>query len=253
MQYDNLVFVTGASRGLGLALAEQVPWEKTRVVGFGRSKPPPFAARRADVALEWVWVNLGSADGADVVASTIDRELKGFWGERILFFNNAGTLAPIGPVDKVDSRDYKQALMLGTVTPLAIAQHFLKAVKETSKDTWLVNISSGAASSAYPGWSAYCAGKAALDHWTRCASLELAKRPHATRVYAVAPGVLDTAMQVQIRATPKADFPPVDKFIDLHKEGRLTPPEDAAKRLYRFLLLPRGRPPVVDLRDYGDL
>lgn len=254
MPFENLVFVTGASRGLGLALAENVPWESTRVVGFGRSAAPSFHARLPGVALEYVWVNLASSDGVNVVSQTLDRELQAFSGQRVLFFNNAGTLRPIGPAHRVDSSAYDDALTLGALTPLRIGQRFLQAVAgREDRQSWLVNISSGAAHAPYAGWSAYCAGKAAVDQWTRCVALELARMPCATRVYAVAPGVLDTAMQLAIRSTPATDFPEVAKFKELHSQGQLTAPAEAAKRIYRFLLLPPGQASVVDLRDFPQL
>ncbi len=254
MQPQNLVFVTGASRGLGLALAENVPWERTRVVGFGRSPEPAFHARLPGVELEYVWANLASSDGVDVVAQAMDTALKSFTGQRIMLFNNAGTLRPIGPAHRVDAEAYDAALILGALTPIRIGQRFLQAVAgREDVQSWLVNISSGAASSPYAGWSAYCAGKAALDQWTRCVALELARLPCATRAYSIAPGVLDTAMQMSIRATPASDFPNVERFKELHSQGQLTAPADAAKRMYRFLLLPSGQPSVVDLRDFSAL
>ena len=65
----------------------------------------------------------------------------------------------------------------------------------------VVNISSGAASSPYAGWSVYCASKAGLDHFTRCVGLEQRGQAFPVTCIALAPGVIDTGMQEVIRAS----------------------------------------------------
>jgi hypothetical protein len=110
-------------------------------------------------------------------------------------------------------------------------------------------ISSGAARSVYEGWSAYGAGKAALDHWVRTAGAEQERRGGRVRILAVAPGVVETAMQAQIRATDAADFPEVQRFHELAERGELRAPEEAARDVWSLLdrELPNGA--VVDLRE----
>ena len=68
-------------------------------------------------------------------------------------------------------------------------------------------ISSGAAFTVFEGWSAYCAGKAAMDQWVRTAGAEQARRGSRCRLLAVAPGIVETAMQEEIRAASSDDFP----------------------------------------------
>jgi benzil reductase ((S)-benzoin forming) len=116
----------------------------------------------------------------------------------------------------------------------------------------LVIISSGAAHSVYEGWTSYGAGKAAVDQWVRTAGAEQSHRGDRCRVLAVAPGVVATAMQEQIREMPERDFPEVAKFVELHESGALREPETVAREILDLIDrdLPNGA--VVDLRELAD-
>ena len=105
---------------------------------------------------------------------------------------------------------------------------------------------SGAGSSAYAGWSVYCASKAALDHHARAVALD---RTPGLRIASIAPGVIDTDMQAEIRATSDDRFPDRHRFEALKRDGKLRLPDDAARELVDALLAPDfGEEPVADLR-----
>jgi NAD(P)-dependent dehydrogenase (short-subunit alcohol dehydrogenase family) len=113
----------------------------------------------------------------------------------------------------------------------------------------LLFIGSGASKSVYEGWSGYCAGKAAVDHWTRTVGAEQARRDRHRRILCVAPGVVATAMQAEIRETAEDDFPEVAGFRALHDDGVLREPAAVARELWALLDrdLPNGS--ILDLRD----
>jgi NAD(P)-dependent dehydrogenase (short-subunit alcohol dehydrogenase family) len=103
----------------------------------------------------------------------------------------------------------------------------------------LVNISSGAARSVYAGWSVYGATKAAVEHFTEILDVE---EPDLA-CFAVAPGVVDTGMQAQIRTHDEATFPAIDKFRRLHETGAWNSPAWVADHLAGLLtgaLVPDG-------------
>ena len=96
----------------------------------------------------------------------------------------------------------------------------------------------------------YCAAKAGLDHFTRCLALEEALKPQGAQVCSLAPGVIDTDMQIQLRGANAADFPDQQGFIDLQRKGQLASPADAAARVLAYLARPDfGSHPVADVRD----
>jgi benzil reductase ((S)-benzoin forming) len=237
----HLVFVTGASSGIGLALARSVPWAGARVVDISRRGAPGLEHFPADLAEPGAW---------RAVAALLAREMKGFDGERVVLVHCAGTLEPIGFAGEVDAEAYARQVLLDAAAPQVLGDAFLRAAQHTRSPCTLLMISSGAAHHVYEGWSAYGAGKAALDQWVRTVGAEQARRGGRCRVLAVAPGIIETAMQAQIRATPPADFPEVQRFRSLQREGALRAPEDAARDLWDLVL--RGdfaNGAVLDLRD----
>ena len=88
---------------------------------------------------------------------------------------------------------------------------------------------SGACSTSPPAWVAarwpaavYCAAKAGMDHLSRCLALEEESQPNGARVVSLAPGVIDTDVQVQLRGADAAAFPDRERFVALHREGQLS-------------------------------
>ena len=239
----SLVFVSGGSSGIGLAMARSVPLPDPRVIDISRRGAPGLEHLAADLAQPAGWRQ---------VAALFEHEIPGFDGERVVFVHSAGTLEPIGFAGEIDPEAYTRQVLLNSAAPQVLGAAFLAAARRCAARCDLLMISSGAASSVYLGWSAYDAGKAALDHWVRTAGAEQARRGGRCRVLAVAPGVVETAMQAQIRATPEERFPERERFVLLHEQGALRAPEEVAPELWA--LLERGLPngAVVDLRDPAD-
>jgi NAD(P)-dependent dehydrogenase (short-subunit alcohol dehydrogenase family) len=162
-----------------------------------------------------------------------------------LLVNNAGMLQPVGPLSGHDPAEVARAISLNVAAPLMLAA----AVAATdAAERRVLHVSSGAGRNAYPGWAIYCAGKAALDHHARAAALD---QSNGLRIVSLAPGVIDTDMQAQIRATDVEHFPLRDKFQALKADGALASPEDCAGKLVAFALSPGfGKDAVADLRDF---
>jgi benzil reductase ((S)-benzoin forming) len=242
----NLIWISGASAGIGAALAVSTPYADARVIDLSRrgGKVEHFAADLADPA-DWVRVEEHFA-----------AELAGFDGERVIFVHNAGTVVPIGPAATVDAAAYAKAVLLNSAAPQVLGRAFLRATAGLDCERQLVMLSSGAATKAYPGWSAYNAGKAAVEHWVRTVGLEEAALEQESgnavkgcRVIAVAPGVVDTAMQGEIRAVDEHAFPAVERFRELKRTGGLTTPEEAAAGLWSVIEARYPTGSVLDLRN----
>jgi NAD(P)-dependent dehydrogenase (short-subunit alcohol dehydrogenase family) len=238
---DTIVWITGASAGIGRALAATQPYAHARVVDISRSGGAPGTEHvPADLADPVSW--------AAVEAHLVAR-LGTFPGSRAVFVHSAGTLDPIGFAGEVDSATYRRNVLLNSGAPQALGHAFLKAAWSFAGRADLVMLTSGAARKPYEGWSSYSAGKAAVDAWVRAVGAEQARRGNRIRVVAVAPGVVATAMQERIRSTGEHDFPAVERFRELHATGGLTDPADAARRLWDLLATDLENGAVVDLRD----
>ncbi len=225
----NLVFVTGASSGIGLALAQQVPYPDARVIDI---------SRRGGAGFEHVAADLSDPASWPAVAELFAKEMAGFDGDRIVLVHSAGSLEPIGFAGEVDGEAYARQVVLNAAAPQVLGDAFLRALRKSGGGRAacsILMIGSGASTSIYEGWSAYCAGKAAVDHWVRTVGAEQARRGSGCRVLCVAPGIVATAMQEQIRATGEQAFPEVERFRALHADGELREPAEVARELWALL------------------
>lgn len=235
------MIVTGGSSGLGRSVLAAVP-DDADLIDVSRSGPPalkrPVDHVAADLADPAAWGPTSARLGERIAAADADR---------ITLIHAAGTIEPIGFAGEVDAGAYARSVLLGSAAGQVLGAEFLAAVAGLDGvRRELVMIGSGAARTAYPGWSAYGAGKAALDQWVRAVAAEQERRG-GVRVLSVAPGVVATAMQARIREVDDADFPPVERFRRLHADGELEDADDVARRLWALLEDPPDDP-VVDLR-----
>ena len=164
--------------------------------------------------------------------------------------NNAGVIPPIAPLSQSDPADLAQALRVGLEAPMLLSAAFLRATGHWTATRKILNISSGLGRRAMASQSAYCAAKAGMDHFTRCLALDEALKPRGAKVCSLAPGVIDTDMQVQLRSTDDALFPDRSGFAGLHLGGQLTSPDEAARRVLAYLARADfGQNPVADVRE----
>lgn len=220
---QRLAIVTGGSRGLGAALVEAYAADGWDVLEFSRSG----AATRERVTS--VRLDLARPEAArETFLDALGERLAAPPGE-VHFVHNAAVLAPVGPPTLDGPPDWREHLDANVAGGIGLMGAFLALVEPLTARKVLVNVSSGAAKSAVRGWSLYCASKAACEHWIRCVALEQADLPRPTLCVSVAPGIVDTAMQEEIRAVPVARFPDHERFVGYHEGGNLRAPDDVAR------------------------
>jgi benzil reductase ((S)-benzoin forming) len=237
-----LIFLTGASSGIGLALAKAASFEGARCIDISRSGAEGCEHFEADLADPASWPRVGEL---------FEREIAGFSGDRVVFVHCAGTLQPMGFAGEVDGAAYARNVLLNSAAPQVLGDAFLRALRRCEAPGTLVMISSGAASAVYEGWTSYGAGKAAVDQWVRTAGAEQARRGDRCRVLSIAPGVVATAMQQEIRDMSAEAFPEVAKFVDLHEAGELRDPATVAGEIWALLDRDLANGAVLDLRELG--
>lgn len=236
--------VTGHSRGLGAAIAEDLLARSIGVLGISRTRNADLAGRYRD-ALDEVELDLADSRALEdwLRNETFSRVLAG--SDPVLLVNNAGVLQPIAPLQNQELPAIARAVAVNVGAALMLASAFAVATGD-SRDRRIVHISSGAARAPYAGWSVYCATKAALDQHARAVALD---NTPGLRICSVAPGVVDTEMQTEIRASSLDRFPLRGRFEEFKRKGELATPAAAAGRVVDYALRDDfGREPVVDLR-----
>ncbi len=239
------VLLTGHSRGLGRALTQVLCQQGVAVLGLSRHPcaPPSGIPWRT---LQEVALDLSDAQALQAWLSR--DELHDFLhgATRVALINNAGTVHPMGPAGTQGAVAIANAVHLNLTSALMLTDAWV-ACSHAVPDRRVVHLGSGAGRAPYPGWSVYGATKAALDLHARACQLE--PQP-GLRVASVAPGVIDTDMQADIRATPTDRFPRRERFDALQQQGLLTSPERAAHALLDHLWSDAfGQDPTPDLRQ----
>jgi NAD(P)-dependent dehydrogenase (short-subunit alcohol dehydrogenase family) len=219
--------ITGASRGLGLALARALAAREWRLVIDARGAPALEAARRELAGLTDVTALVG-----DIGDERHRRALVTAAGDRIdALVNNASILGP-SPQPSLDAYPLdvlEDVVKVNTLAPLRLIQLALPAMPDGAR---IVNVTSDAAVEAYEGWGGYGASKAALEQITQVLAVE---RPRLA-VYAFDPGDMNTALHQE--AFPGEDI------------SDRPPPEDSVPALIALLTgdLPSGRYRDADVK-----
>jgi NAD(P)-dependent dehydrogenase (short-subunit alcohol dehydrogenase family) len=100
------------------------------------------------------------------------------------------------------------------------------------------------------GAAGYCAIKAGMDNFSRAVALEEAEGESGARIVSLAPGIIETQMQVRMRAADPARFPEHATFVGFKESGQLDTPEEAAAKVLRFLVRDDfGRETISDVRS----
>lgn len=223
------VAVTGGTSGLGLALVKALHARGARVAFVARD-----GVRVAEVAKRLPGTHGIAGDVSwKLETHALAIQINAALGGLDVLVNNASSLGPVplAPLADTDCEDLERALAANLVGPFRLTKALLGALSASARQgrpALVLNISSDAAVSAYPGWGAYGASKAALLHLSRIWDAEL--QEHGVRVLSADPGDMDTPLHAL--AVPDAD------------RAALKRPDDAAQELLALLArhLPAERP-----------
>ena len=213
-----VVWIVGASRGIGAATATAFFEAGYRVALSARSLDAcadlASALDPGGTRAQAFRVDVGDFATVDAAA---DQVMQAF-GRIDVLINNAGVIEPIAAFGAADPGAWGRSIQINLVGAYAAIRAALPALRNGRG--CVINVSSGAAGNPLEGWSAYCAGKAGLAMVTR--SLALEEAGAGLRVFGFRPGVVDTEMQVTIRASG------VNRVSQL-KRTDLAPPEEPAR------------------------
>ncbi|KAL1580686.1 short chain dehydrogenase [Candida albicans] len=218
---SHVSIITGASRGIGKAIAEVLLKDpNTKVVVVARTEAPleALANKYGSDRVDFVVGDItDSSTSEKAVKSAISK-----FGQLNSIIANAGVLEPVGPIESTSVDDWKRLYDINLFAVVELIKHSLPHLKKTNGK--VIAVSSGAATKAYSGWYAYGSSKAALNHLI----LSLASDEKDVQAISIAPGVVDTEMQTDIREKFGKNMTPegLQRFVDLHENRQLASPEE---------------------------
>lgn len=230
--------VTGASKGLGRAIAILLAKNGDSVIAIARqsSELQEVGEVLKSLSTESIALPCDIGNHSDINSTT--EEILSRFKHISGIVHNAGTIIPIKGMLDASRSDWERAIHVNLIGVQDLTNS-LEQIIGGEKHTRIVTISSGAAKRSIHGWSSYCVSKAGLDMWTNCLAEEGAKRNISA--LAIAPGIVDTGMQEEIRNADEVNFPLLSNFIDYHRNGELEKPETIAAKLLPFCLGESGQ------------
>ncbi|KAG6866455.1 hypothetical protein C0991_003973 [Blastosporella zonata] len=217
-----VVIVTGASRGIGLAVTNILLKKfNARVVALSRSQTPELVALASDDLLI-VPCDVANESSVNEAIARAEQTYKHI--DAIIL--NAGILDPLGPIGgDAPLSAWKNHFDINFFSLVTALKAGLPALRKSPLGGKVVFVSSGAAVKGSAGWGPYSAGKAAMNSLCRTMAEE---EPNIVSV-ALRPGMVDTDMQSTLRENPGSALAEKDhaKFVNAHSEGKLVKPEDA--------------------------
>ena len=219
--------VTGASKGIGRAISRTLAKDGCQVILLARPTNELDEARDEIQAMSpssfSVPCDLAQSESIDAALQSME-QIKTIDG----IVHNAGTITPIQSMFDADDALWERNIYVNIIGVQRLTKGLYSKMK-ASEHCRVTTISSGAALRPLHSWSAYCISKAGLDMWSRCLAEEGAN--DGITSIAIAPGIVDTDMQLEIRSSSSDDFPMVDSFAGYHRNGDLTNPDDVARKL----------------------
>lgn len=229
MSPSKAIILTGASRGIGLAIAHHLLQNSHNLVLVARSEGPLRALEtqyKGQVAvLTGDLADFSLGDKAVELAQKRFQKLDGL-------IVNHGVLDPVKRVANTLADEWRSAFDVNFFSAVALAQAALPALRQTKG--CILFTSSGAASNAYVTWGAYGASKAAMNHL----AMTLGNEEKDITSISVRPGVVDTEMQRDIREKHNKAMDEQDaaRFAELKETGGLLKPEQPGHVMAKLVL-----------------
>ncbi|KAI9063281.1 short-chain dehydrogenase [Trametes sanguinea] len=221
-----VVVLTGASKGLGLAIAKiLLDSFNANVVALSRTKTPELRSLAEAHSESLLALECDVTDAA-AVRSSVLRGLEKYKRIDGLILN-AGVLEPLGKIasEDISIDQWKQHFDVNFFSLITAIRATIPELRKSPSGGRIVFVSSGAATGNTPTWGPYNAGKAAMNSLCRTLAAE---EPDVTCV-ALRPGMVDTPMQGLLRDKGPSIMDPqvLKKFTNAYEKGELVKPEDA--------------------------
>lgn len=218
-----MVIITGTSKGIGKAIAENYLSHGEKVIGIGRNHSISHSNYSSIVC------DLGNQELVNQVT------FPSFGEEPIIFIHNAGILGKVDYFERLGTSEIAEVMQVNLFAGATLLQQLLKKLPKTQSFKCIF-ISSGAGRNPIASWAPYCASKAAVDLF--CQTIQLEEQQLGRTDFhclSVAPGVVDTDMQASIRESKEVSFSEVERFKEYKNSNQLYSTALVAKKLMKLI------------------
>lgn len=233
---NKTIIITGISSGIGYTLTKHYLKDGYNVIGIGRRNSIHHKN------LLFISKDLTKTSDFSFLKESILN------ADELLLINNAGVIGNIERISEQKNSDIASTIQINTIAPMLLCQFVLQNFPLKNPLT-IINISSGAGKRPIPSWASYCASKAALDLFSQTIYLEEKERDRNLKVYSIAPGVVDTPMQEQIRKADSSNFSSLHSFQLLKENNELTDLNTVVEKIETLLHSPYSGEVIYSLRD----
>lgn len=226
---SKVAFITGTSSGIGKAIAEKLLSEGYYVIGYSR--------RNTLNHENYEHLESDLSNPEEVKNITFKKNFtKNKNPKQVVLVNNAGTIGPVKHIGNIPANDFISAIHLNLIVPALLINTFCKEFFNSEAQKVIINISSGAAGFPVDGWAAYCTSKAGLEMYAQVVNEDWKQEGHNNcYIYNIAPGIVDTEMQDEIRKKKEEDFSRLSDFKKYKEKGELVRPEGVANKVYKII------------------
>lgn len=202
---DKIAIVTGASSGIGRAAAELLAGRGARVMMFARSQEKLAAIARGHERLSFLAGDLTDDDAVERLFVHTEREL----GACQILINNAGAIDRL-PIGEMSPQIWDHTFAVNTRAAFMTSRRALPSMigRRSGAIVNVSSISGVVGPEKFPGFTAYCASKAAIISFTEALAVEV--KHHGVRVNCVSPGSVDTPMWAEVSGGAPADMTPAE-------------------------------------------
>lgn len=229
MSTSKVIILTGASRGVGQAIAHYLLRHQHRLVVVARSEQPLRELEQQYTGQ--VAVLTGNLADLSLGAKAVELA-RNYWQRLDGLIVNHGVLDPVKRVADSSAEEWREAFDVNFFSAISLARAAVPHLRQSHGR--IILTSSGAANTAYPTWGAYGSSKAALNHL----AMTLANEEKDITTVAIRPGTVDTQMQREIREKHNTvmEEKEVKKFAELKSSGSLLAPEKPGNVIARLVL-----------------
>jgi benzil reductase ((S)-benzoin forming) len=221
----NYYIITGSSKGLGKSLLDLLLTDESNFV-YGLSRTSSIEHK------QYIDTNIDLSKMEEVLKFQFTQILR---ADKVVLINNAANLGDVKHVGGIDNQKIIDAYNLNLITPVILANNFISEYSELECEKIILNISSGAGRKPIDGWNVYCSTKAGLDMFSRVLKDEITIDSSNIKVLSLAPGIIDTEMQSEVRRSNEMSFSNIERFKYYKESGYLVAPEITAKQVLRFI------------------